>query len=203
MSLNKILHIYDDDGGAPDFLPGAEQTNGTIVFGGISVSGLGLTTAGVADALNKRFMTDAQKASLIDLAGTLQPIEAALVALQTAGTLELLLQHNAAIDMNAAPAQTICTVPAATKYTVTKIILSGPSLNLTTVSLSIGWTAAAYADMIANATHVALVAAASYEILVPKPGSLIGGAGAVLKLLCNTLQGAPATCAVDVYGILS
>jgi hypothetical protein len=61
MSISKILHIYDATGDEPKYLPGVEQTDGTIIFSGISVTGLGLTTTGVLDALNKRFMTDAQE----------------------------------------------------------------------------------------------------------------------------------------------
>ncbi len=204
MSKRKILHIYDDNGGAPKFLPGAEGVDGNITFSGISVTGLGTTTAGVADALNKRFMTDAQENGLDDLIATITPIETGLVMLNTAGILEMLLHHNTGIDLNSAVAQTICTVPVApTKYIVTKIIVSKPSLSLTTVRFSIGWTTAAFNDMVSDALHTALVAATSYEIVLPKPGALIGASAATLKLLCNTLQGVAATCDVDVYGILT
>jgi hypothetical protein len=105
--------------------------------------------------------------------------------------------------MNSAVAQTLITVPALTNYRVTKIIVHNPSVALDTASFSIGWTTPAWADMVTNAVHAALTVAGSYEIIVPKPGSIDGVAGATLKVLCNTLQGVAATCSFEVYGILA
>ena len=65
MSNKVYLEVKDYDGGALRVIPGVIQTNGTIIFGdaniNLSNTGLLLTTAGVTDSADKRFMTDAQQ----------------------------------------------------------------------------------------------------------------------------------------------
>jgi hypothetical protein len=115
---------------------------------------------------------------------------------------ETLLATVPAVNLNTATPTTLYTVPVGKSCVVTRFVLRLASTSLSTVSLSIGWTGAAYNDLLADATHTELTGNTLYTILVPKVGSLVGVAAAVMKLLCNILQGVAATCTVDVYGYL-
>jgi hypothetical protein len=113
------------------------------------------------------------------------------------------------VDLNSVAAQTLYTVPLKKENgadvngcVITHVVVRNVSLSLTTVAFSLGWTSAAFNDLIANASHTELTGATLYTVLIPKIGALLGVAAAVLKLLCNTPQGAAATCDIDVFGYL-
>ena len=175
-------------GGAPIQLPATPTVvSGVYTVPGIIASGLSSTTAGVTDSADKRFVTDAELTSLQDIA-----------ALSVESLLALVL----AVDLNTATPIALYTVPALKTCVITKIILSAPSTSLTTASISLGFNSTVFNDLIANATHTELTGATLYTILLPKVGAKLGAAAAVLKLLANTLQGAPATVDVRVFGLL-
>jgi len=183
---NKYLIINDDTVGPAILLP-VQVSGGVYVIGGISVSGLGLTTAGVNDALNKRFVTDAELTALQNL---------------TNSALETLLAQVANVDLNSATPQDLYTVPAAKTAIITKIVVRNASINLTTVSFSLGFNDPDYNNVIADATHTELTGATLYTVLSAKAGATVGNAAEVLRLLNNILQGVAATCNVEVYGYL-
>lgn len=180
------LIINNKTGGAPFYLPAA-LVGDTFVIGNISVSGLGLTTAGVTDSLDKRFVTDDE-----------------LTALQSLTNLgvETLLASVPNVDLNSATPNSLYTVPAAKKAVITKVVIRNASISLDTASYSLGFNDPDYNNVIADATHTELTGATLYTILSAKAGAALGNAADVLKLLANTQQGAAATVTVDVYGYL-
>lgn len=175
--------IYSKTGAAAVYLP-VTKVGDTYVVDGISVTGLGLTTAGVTDSVDKRFVTDAQKTLLDNLVGTEQ----------------LLATQNA--NLNSATPNVLYTVPVGKTAIITKLVVRGASVELDTASFSVGYNSTDFNDVIANATHVELVDNSVYSILPAKAGAALGVAAAELTLLANTLQGAAATVTVDVYGYL-
>jgi hypothetical protein len=106
------------------------------------------------------------------------------------------------VDLNNAATPTLYTVPNEVSCVITAIVMRKASISLTTVSLSIGWTAAAYTDVLATATHAELTGPTLATVLAPKTGMLIAVPGSVLKLKNNILQGAPATASFDIFGML-
>ena len=179
--------INSKTGGAAQYLPVTVAADGTFVIGGISVSGLGLTTAGVTDSANKRFVTDAE-----------------LAALQNVKNLgaEGLLADVTLVDLNTATPSALYTVPAGKTAVITKLIVSDASASLTTAKFSVGYNSATFNNVFADAAHAELVDNTVFSILTPKAGAALGNAADVLKLLANTLQGAPATVTVRVFGFL-
>lgn len=107
-----------------------------------------------------------------------------------------------AADLNSATNVPLYTVPTGKTFIPTRIVISGASVSLSTWSGSVGFTTAAFADVVANAAHTGLTGPTLYESVSPKIGALLGVAGAVLTLKNNTLQGAPATADFRVFGIL-
>jgi hypothetical protein len=181
----EVVHLQMVQQADGSYLIGAPGTNGLI----LTVSGLALTTAGVTDALNKRFCTDAQKNN----------IDAAALAL-AAG--ENLLASNAGVNLNSSATPTLYTVPVGKTAIITKIIIKGASVSLTTWSGSFGWTGTTYADVVADAKHTTLTAATMAEIVAPMVNAIMGVAAGTLKLKNNTLQGVAATADILVFGIL-
>lgn len=110
------------------------------------------------------------------------------------------LLSSTSVNLNSATAQTLFTVPAGVSCEVTRIVVRNASTSLTTVSFSIGWNGATFDNVLANATHTELTGATLYTSLAPKTGATKGAALDVLKLLCNILQGAPATATIDIFG---
>lgn len=106
------------------------------------------------------------------------------------------------VDVNSATPTVLYTVPPGVKAIVTALVLRKSSVNLTTASVSVGWNSASFNDVLANATHTELANATVYVVLPAKAGAAQGDAGDDLELLANTLQGAPATISVDVFGYL-
>lgn len=198
----KAIAVLDMEGGETYMMPVTITTNNAIDTGdALAVGGLQLTTAGVSDSTDKRFVTDQELADLI----TLQPLaalEAVLAALgaQTGG--ETLLASAAGVDLNTATAVTLYTVPTGKSAVITKFVIRLASTSLTTVSFSIGFNSASFNDVLANATHTELTGDTLYTVLVPKTGAKVGTTTQLLKLLNNTLQGGAATCTVDVFGYL-
>ena len=126
-----------------------------------------------------------------------------IVALEKVGIVnEQQLSSTPLVNLNTAPATTLYTVPAGKSCIITRVIMRLASTSLTTVSVSFGFTTAAFADVIADATHTELTGNTLYTILIPKVGAFIGVAAATFKVLCNILQGGAATATIDVYGIL-
>lgn len=209
---NDYIVLYTS-GGKPVNLDAVPTSiNGVYTVAGIIASGLSSTTAGVTDSTDKRFVTDDQLATLDELTnGTLTTAalpdstdrryvtDAELAALVGG---EQILATVPAVDLNTATPTTLYAVPALKTCVITKIILSAPSISLTTASISLGFNSAAFNDLIANATHTGLTGATKQTVLTPFDGASMGVAAAVLKLLANTLQGAPATVNVRVFGLL-
>lgn len=106
------------------------------------------------------------------------------------------------VNLNTGTAQTLYNVPAGRTAIITRFVVRLASTSLTTVSFSIGWNAASYNDVLANATHTELTGNTLYSVLAAKAGAAIGAAGSDLKLLCNTLQGGAATAVIETYGML-
>lgn len=129
-------------------------------------------------------------------------IEPGLPISQSPEAGEILLSSTDAVNLNTATAASLYTVPEDRECVVTRIVLRDASTSLTTVSLSIGFNSAAFNNILANATHTELTGATLYTALAPKTGATKGVAAGILKLLCNTLQGAAATCSVDIFGYL-
>jgi hypothetical protein len=144
----------------------------------------------------------------------------AVTAILTAGALNNLtdwlqagmvmrLATVAGIDLNNGTAQALYTVPTAfpggaavTGCVPTQVIYRAPSIELDMASWSVGWTDAAYADVIADEAHIEMVATTVYSIDAPMGGARGGGTAEVLKLKVNTLQGTAATMTVDLFGYL-
>lgn len=198
----KAIQIIDLEGGQTYFMPVEITTDNAIDTGSqLAVGGLQLTTAGVSDSTDKRFVTDQELADLV----TLQPLaalEAVLAALAGRTGGETLLQSNAAVDLNTATASTIYTVPSGKSAVITRVVMRLASTSLTTVSWSVGFNSASFNDVIANATHTELTGNTLFSIIAAKTGAKIGTTTQLLKLLCNTLQGGAATATVDVFGYL-
>lgn len=188
----KGIPVLDLLGGTEYLIPVTIGAGNTIDTGSaLLVGGLGLTTAGVTDTTDKRFVTDAELANLVLLAG---------VAAQTGA--DMLLASVAAVNLNTATPPTLYTVPTGKSAVITSFTVRNPSTSLTTVSFSIGYTSATFADVLADATHTELTGATLYTRLLAKAGALIGTTGQLLKLKNNTLQGGAATCTIDIFGYL-
>lgn len=107
-----------------------------------------------------------------------------------------------AADLNSATNVPLYTVPTGKTFIPTKIIVSNPSVSLSTWSGSFGFVTAAFTDVNATATHTTLTGATIFEIIPSKVGARLGAAADVLTLKNNILQGAPATADFRVFGIL-
>lgn len=116
--------------------------------------------------------------------------------------METLLLTTTGVDLNSASAHVIYFGPETGSVIITRVVIRNASTSLTTAAFSIGFTGAAYNDVIANATHTELTGNTLYTVLQAKAGAAVGGVNAQLKLLTNTLQGAPATVDVDVFGYI-
>lgn len=192
MSNYKQLVVRDRDGGAELIIPGVMQTDGTIIFGdstiNLSNTGLLLTTAGVADSLNKRFMTDAQETAF----------DAAVVTV-VAG--ERLLGTTNLVDLNTGAATVLYTVTAGKKCVVTRVVIRKASTSLTTVKVSFGYNGpATYNDYAVDALYTELTGAALYTVVPPIAGAALGDATDDFCVMVNTVQGGAATCSIDVFG---
>lgn len=175
---NKFIVIEDDNGGSPINLP-------VVPINPNFWQALRLTIPSTTD---QNLITDAQLASLN-----------AVIA-QT--SVESLLSSVAAVNLNTATATTLFTVPAGKSCVITRVVLRNASTSLTTVSMAFGFTSPTFNDTIATATHTELTGNTLYTVLSPKVGSLIGVAAANFSELNTILQGAAATCTIDVFGYL-
>lgn len=199
---NKAIALLDLDGGAVYNIPCTITDDGQIDTGSnLAVGGLQLTTSGVSDSVDKRFVTDAELADLVTLQG-LASVEAVLAAVGALTGAETLLNSAAAVNLNTATAQTLYTVPGGKSAIITRVVIRLASTSLDTVSFSIGFNSTDFDDVIANNTHVELTGNTLYTILAAKAGAKVGTAAGVLKLKNNTLQGAACTVTVDVFGYL-
>lgn len=183
---DRYLLINSKTGG-PAVMLEVQEVGGVFVISGISVSGLGLTTAGVTDSLNKRFVTDAELT--------------ALQALTNKAT-EVMLAEGVVADLNSALPTDLYTVPGGKTAIITKIIMRGATVGLDTVQCSFGYNDPDYNDLIANGGHSDLTSATLYEIVRPQVSAALGVAASVLKLQPNVLQGVAASVTVDVIGYL-
>jgi hypothetical protein len=131
------------------------------------------------------------------------PCEIMSDGLVSIGKNEVKLSTVDAVDLNTATNQLLYTVPTGKTCVITRICQRNASISLTTNSHSIGWTSAAYADVVANATHTGLTGPtlAAWLVLIVA-GIKMGTAGQPLYLKNNTNQGAAATASFDVFGIL-
>lgn len=167
----KYLKVFDFDGGAPINL-----SLDALVSGALRVTGNLLQA-----------LTDVQQQAVGQLANDAE---------------ETLLASGVSVDMNVLNGTTpLYTVPAGKSCVVTKIVVRSASISLTLASYSFGFTSAAFADVVANATHTGLTGPTLAIILNPIAAAFtIGAAAAVLTCKVNTAQGAAATALVDVYG---
>jgi hypothetical protein len=158
-------------------------------------------TTGVADAPDKRFLTNAQLAALV----TLTPLGVLATQVALAGAMagaNSLLASVAAVDMNKDAATGLYTVPIGKSCIITSVVLRNCSGNLTTASIAFGWTSPTFADVIATATHVGLTGSTLSEKVLAMAGALVGTAGQVFSVLDTIKQGGAMTITVDVYGYL-
>lgn len=181
---SKVLIVNDKNGGAPIQLEGDLNSAGVFV-----PAGLGVQAGAVAQSVDNRLVSDAQQAALVQLAGDLE---------------DTLLAGGISVNMNVLNGTTsLFTVPTGKTCIITRVVVRSPSVSLTLASYSFGFTAAAYADVIANATHTGLDGATKAIIISPiAAGFVMGAAAAVFTCKVNTAQGAAATALVDVYGYL-
>lgn len=198
----KGIPVYDTDGGELYIIPVTVNSSDQIDTGGaLAVGGLATTTSGVTDTTNKRFVTDQELADI----STLHPLAALTTELTAIGAqtgAETLLASVANVNLNSGTATTLYTVPTGKTAVITRLVIRNASTSLTTVSFSVGFNSTAFNNILADATHTELTGNTLYSILIAKAGAAIGAAAAVLKLLCNTLQGGAATCSVDIFGYL-
>ncbi len=207
--LTWFIKVQNAQGGQPILLQATMGANGTLVFDGLSVTGLLLTTAGVSDSLNKRFVTDAELLNLsnwstVGMADSLDKrfvTDAELANVANLPSLPLLAQ-GVSCDVNSATPTLLYTVPAAKTAIIFGVAVRGASINLTTAKFSVGWNGPAFNNVIADALHADLVDGTIYDMLVPMTGATVGNAADTLKLQTNTLQGAAATILADVIGYL-
>ena len=181
---NKYLIINSPTGGAPIYLL-VTVVDGIYYFSNVSVVGLNLTTAGVTDTLDKRFVTDAELAQIV-----------------VSQSSEQLLSTTNLVDLNTATPTPLYTVPPDLQAIITRIVVRNASAGLVAASISFGFNSAAFNDLIATATHAELTGATLFSILTPKAGAKIGAAADVLKVLANVLQGSAVTVSIDVFGYL-
>jgi hypothetical protein len=211
----QFIPLQNDVAGGPEYvLLVQRQTDGTWLILGvatpgkadletISATGLLLSTAGVTDSTDKRFLTDAQLAALsIMVPLSSAAVEAQLLAVGSFLGADSLLASAAAVNLNQAGATTLYTVPAGKTAVITKVVIRLCSGNLTTASICFGFTGAGYNDWALTATHTELTGNTLYTVVYPKAGALIGATGGTFKALTSILQGAPMTATMDVYGYL-
>jgi hypothetical protein len=115
---------------------------------------------------------------------------------------ESILSTTASVDMNTATATLLYTCPAGKSCLITRVVVRNASTSLTTASYSFGWTSAAFADVIADATHTELTGATLYTVLLAKTGAKLGAAAGTFKVIMNVQQGGAATTSMDVFGII-
>ncbi len=211
-SLQAIPLRNDLSGGNEMYLLLQQQTDGSYLILGvvdpavptpyaISLTGLTLSTLGVTDAVDKRFVTDAELAALAAML-PLATVEAQLALVGAKTGCDSLLATNAGVDLNSGTAQTLYTVPTGKSCVISKVVVRNVSVSLTTASVSFGFTTAAWADVIADAVHHELTGATLATILLPMVGAKVGTTGGTFKIKANTLQGAPCTATIDVFGVL-
>ena len=211
-SLQYIPLRNDLSGGNEMYLVLQQQTDGSYLILGVadpanptvntlSLTGLTLSTLGVTDATDKRFVTDAELAALAAML-PLATVEAQLALVGAKAGCESLLASNAGVDLNTATASTLYTVPTGKSCVVSKVVIRNVSTSLTTASVSFGFTTAAWADVIADAVHHELTGNTLATVLLPMIGAKVGTTGGTFKIKCNTLQGVAATATIDVFGIL-
>ncbi len=134
--------------------------------------------------------------------GVLYNSNSSNVVTQTFVNAETVLSTTASVNLNTATPTVIYTCPTGKTCVITRFVFRVASTSLTTVSFSIGWNSAAYDNVIANATRTELTGATIYSVASAKTGSTLGASTETLRLLCNTLQGAPATFTVDAVGFI-
>jgi hypothetical protein len=197
MSTQKIIHVYDADGGELGELEATILPSGKLQFSStVSLSGLGATTAGVVDSAGKRLLTDAQEASLDAFAA----VETSLVPLAAPGMVETLLGSKLGWNLNPAGAppvsSTIITVPAATQYAVTRIVIVNADPQITTASIEFGINATLN-SLVATKVYSELTGPGKYTVVKPVDGAPSASAGDLIKGTVTIKEGAP--CVVDVY----
>lgn len=117
-------------------------------------------------------------------------------------TAEKLLATATGIDLNAAAATTLYTVPGGKTLYVTRVVLFNASAAWTTASISFGFTSAAFNDVIADAVYAELTGATLYTIVGAKVGAKRGAATNTFKVIVNTPEGGALTADIMVFGKL-
>lgn len=198
----KAIQVIDLEGGQVYDMPVSITTNNAVDTGDLlAVGGLQLTTSGVSDSTNKRFVTDAELANLVTL-GPLVAIETELLALGSLTGAETKLSTTAAVNLNQDPETNLYTVPSGKSCLITRVIIRLASTSLTTASIAFGFNAATDNDVIATATHTELTGNTLFTILIPKTGAKVGTSTGVFSAICTIKQGGAATCTIDTFGIL-
>jgi hypothetical protein len=175
----------------------------TVTIGGLATLA---NMTGISNSPEKNTITDALRTALVTLVplGT-APITNQLLAVGNKLGSDSLLASVPTVNMNqdaATPLFTVPATPVSRSCIITMVVLRACSGSLTTASISFGFTSPTFADVIANAAHTELTGATLYTKLLAKAGALVGTAGQVFSVICNTKQGGAMTLTVDVYGYL-
>lgn len=198
----KAIAVLDLEGGETYLMPVTITTDNAIDTGdALAVGGLQLTTSGVEDSTDKRFVTDTELANLVTL-GPLAALEAELAALAAQTGSETLLSSTAAVNLNQDPETNLYTVTTGKSCLITRVIIRLASTSLTTASIAFGFNAATDNDVIATATHTELTGNTLYTVLIPKIGAKVGTSTGKFSVICTIKQGGAATATIDVFGIL-
>ena len=209
MSQKYILLVNDVAGGDPRKIVLEQQLDQSWLILGVvnpeypeldplSVSGLQLSTLGVDDAPDKRFVTDAQLnalAALVPLEPYAQMLEYVAKQMVTESLLGVAL-----VDMNLTDPQTVYQVSANAKVVFTKIVLRQCDGDLTTASVSFGVNTTD--DILPDAPHPELTDAYPYVILPVNVGVQATG-GQALSAKVNTPQGSAMSLTCEVFGYIT
>jgi hypothetical protein len=117
---------------------------------------------------------------------------------------EILIARSTGVDFNDGSGNKIAlyTVPAASIFIPTRVLIRNASTSLTTASVSFGFNGNTANDVIANATYTALTGATLYTVVSAKAGSTRGAAADVFGVRVNTPQGGAATVTIETFGFL-
>lgn len=117
---------------------------------------------------------------------------------------EILIDRTTGVDFNDGTSLKIplYTVPAASIFIPTRVLIRSASTSLTTASVSFGFNGNTANDVIANATYTALTGSTLYTIVAAKVGATRGAAADIFGVRVNTAQGGAATVTLDTFGFL-
>ncbi len=113
---------------------------------------------------------------------------------------EKLVARITGINMNSTGNFIAFTVMTGVSFIVTRVVARNASVSLTTASWSLGYNAASYDDVIANATHTELTGTGVFTVIPAKNGAALGAATNTLRFNLQTGEGSAATMDLEIYG---